>query len=118
MSFEPLLYPVVMVPDTELGGFVAQVFDVPYAMAQGDTRDEALQEVLLALDDVLASNFFEHEARRSVPLPSRADNLTLDEIAPKEGALQGDVQDYLAFLALPEALSRKIHDHNKKVALE
>lgn len=61
-------YPVRLEAEPE-GGFVVSFRDIPEALSQGDTREEALQMAEEAL--VTAMDFY-FEDHRPVPLPSKA----------------------------------------------
>jgi len=63
-----LKYPVELIPDLEVGGFTVEVTDIPSAHTQGEDREEALDNVLSALLDLIELNYFDHN--RPVPLPS------------------------------------------------
>lgn len=57
-------YPVNLEPDS--GGYVVSFPDIPEALTQGDTREEAL---FMALDALVTSFEFYFEDSRPVPLP-------------------------------------------------
>lgn len=65
-----LSYPVIVSPLTEAdgGGFVATVPDLPGCMSDGDTPEEAIANVLDAIDTWLEAA---RDAGRAVPPPSR-----------------------------------------------
>lgn len=65
-----LSYPVIVSPLTEAdgGGFVATVPDLPGCMSDGDTPEEAIANVLDAIDTWLEAA---RDAGRAVPTPSR-----------------------------------------------
>jgi predicted RNase H-like HicB family nuclease len=110
-----LKYPVILIQDKESGGFTTHLYDIPAALAQGDTREEAKYEVVLALEDILGDNYFEQG--RSVPLPSCIKDITLEEI--KEDFpwldLDSDAKDYLDCVELSEDESQKVLRHNEKI---
>ena len=56
-----MYYPVTLTPDTD--GFCVTFRDIPEAISQGDTIDEALEMVAME---------FYFEDNRAVPMPSRA----------------------------------------------
>ncbi|AHF74659.1 antitoxin of the hicA hicB toxin-antitoxin system [Candidatus Sodalis pierantonius str. SOPE] len=58
-------YPVNLQPDT--GGFMVSFPNIPEALTQGDSRDEALA---MALDALVTSFDFYFEDNRKVPPPS------------------------------------------------
>jgi antitoxin HicB len=57
-------YPVTLEPDS--GGYVVSFPDIPEALTQGDTREEALE---MALDALVTSFEFYFEDNRSIPAP-------------------------------------------------
>ncbi|MBL8516610.1 MAG: type II toxin-antitoxin system HicB family antitoxin [Betaproteobacteria bacterium] len=61
-------YPVTLTPDKKSGGFVVTFRDLPEAITQGDTFEEALAMAQEALE--LALEFY-FEDKRLVPEPSR-----------------------------------------------
>jgi antitoxin HicB len=63
-----LVYPVKLTPDKESGGFVVTFPDIPEAMTQGETVEEALEMAQDALETALDFYF---DDRRAVPAPSR-----------------------------------------------
>ncbi|EHG4045875.1 type II toxin-antitoxin system HicB family antitoxin [Salmonella enterica] len=58
-------YPVILMPDS--GGYVVSFPDIPEALTQGDTREEALKNALDAL--VTAFEFYFEDGER-IPEPS------------------------------------------------
>lgn len=58
-------YPVTLTPDPDDGGFVVTFPDLPEAVTQGDTLDEALNEARGALEAAL-----EYRVRHGLDLPS------------------------------------------------
>ncbi len=63
-----LAYPVILTPDEEVGGFVVTFPDIPEAITQGESLDEAMEMAADALETALEFYF---EANRKVPPPSR-----------------------------------------------
>jgi len=61
-------FPVNLTADEMAGGFVVTFPDIPEAVTQGETREEALQMALEALETALEFYF---EDKRTVPIPSR-----------------------------------------------
>jgi len=61
-----MLYPATFAPD-ESGGFVVTFRDIPEAITQGDTEEEALE---MAQDALITAMDFYFEDRRPVPAPS------------------------------------------------
>lgn len=87
-----LCYPVTLTPDET--GFVVTFADIPEAITQGDTREQALT---MAADALATAMEFYFEDRRPVPLPS--------SLAPEQ-----DVVD------LPASLSAKVLLLNEMLA--
>jgi antitoxin HicB len=63
-----LAYPVKLTADRESGGFVVTFPDIPEAITQGETVEEALTMAQDALETALDFYF---DDRRAVPAPSR-----------------------------------------------
>lgn len=61
-------YPALLAPATE-GGFVVTFRDIPEAITQGDTEEEALD---MAADALLTAMDFYFDDKRAVPQPSKA----------------------------------------------
>jgi antitoxin HicB len=61
-------YPVTLTPDKTDGGFVVTFKDIPEAITQGETLDDALAQAKDALETALDFYFDEREA---VPMPSK-----------------------------------------------
>lgn len=62
-----MYYPVTLTPDTD--GFCVTFRDIPEAISQGDTIDEALE---MAKDALTVAMEFYFEDNRPVPMPSTA----------------------------------------------
>lgn len=63
------MYPITLTPDTTDGGFVVTFVDMPEAITQGDTEEQALVAARDALESALDFYF---EDKRTVPPPSKA----------------------------------------------
>jgi antitoxin HicB len=61
-------FPVTLTPDETDDGFVVTFRDIPEAITQGETREDALAMALEALE--VAMEFY-FEDKRSVPMPSK-----------------------------------------------
>jgi len=59
-------YPIQLIEDT--GGYVVLFPDVPEAMTQGDTLEQALE---MAQDVLISAMDFYFEDKRAVPMPSK-----------------------------------------------
>jgi len=79
-------FPVTLTPDKADGGFVVTFPDIPEAITQGETREEALAMAQEALEAALEFYF---EDKRAVPTPSK----------PKRGQ---------PVIELPASLSAKV----------
>jgi antitoxin HicB len=64
-----LAYPVTMTPDKKSGGFIVTFRDIPEAITQGETVEEALAMAAEALESAMDFYF---EDKRAVPMPSAA----------------------------------------------
>ena len=62
-------FPVTLTPDEGDGGFVVTFPDIPEAITQGETKEEALAMAQEALETALEFYF---EDKRTVPAPSKA----------------------------------------------
>ncbi|MBS1171073.1 MAG: antitoxin [Burkholderiaceae bacterium] len=61
-------YPATFTPDNEAGGYVVTFRDIPEAITQGDTEEEAMS---MAADVLLSAMDFYFEDKRQVPPPSQ-----------------------------------------------
>ena len=61
-------FPVTLTPDEDDGGFVVTFPDIPEAITQGETEEEALKMAQEALETALEFYF---EDKRPVPTPSK-----------------------------------------------
>lgn len=66
-SSDHMLYPAKLAPED--GGFVVTFRDIPEAITQGDTREEA---IAMAADALATAMEFYFEDGKQVPLPSSA----------------------------------------------
>ena len=87
-------FPVTLTEDKTDGGYVVTFRDIPEAITQGDTVEEALAMAHEALETVMEFYF---EDKRAVPTPSK----------PKRGQ---------QFVELPASLSAKVLLLNEMVA--
>jgi antitoxin HicB len=65
-----LKYPVTLTKDEEAGGFVVTFVDIPEAITQGETEEQALAAAIDALESALDFYF---EDKRAIPAPSKAE---------------------------------------------
>ena len=61
------VYPATLTPDSQDGGFVVTFIDVPEAITQGDSVQEALQQAADCLDEALVGRI---RRREVIPAPS------------------------------------------------
>ena len=61
------IYPAMLTPDMQDGGFVVTFLDVPEAITQGDDVSEALQQAADCLEEAIAGRIRRHE---SIPAAS------------------------------------------------
>ena len=64
-----IAYPVTLTPDKKDGGFVVTFRDIPEAITQGETIEEALAMAAEAIESAMEFYF---ENKRAVPIPSPA----------------------------------------------
>src|SRR5688572_19948426 len=67
MSARWFTYPVKLTADEEDGGYVVTCRDMPEAITQGESVEEALVEAADALEEAIAGRI---EDRREIPVPS------------------------------------------------
>jgi antitoxin HicB len=65
---EQFMYPARFVPDAQEGGFVVTFVDLPEAITQGETIEEALQEAVDCLEEAMANRIV---TGLLIPSPSR-----------------------------------------------
>ena len=61
-------FPIILTPDPDDGGFVVTFLDIPEAITQGDTKEEA---IVMAQDALETAIEFYFEDKRAVPTPSK-----------------------------------------------
>src|SRR5215813_2675296 len=66
---EQFVYPTILTRDAKDGGFVVRFVDLPEAITQGETEDEALQAAADCLEEAIATRIV---TGLSIPLPSRS----------------------------------------------
>lgn len=119
------VYPVVLRPQEEGCGFIVSFPDVPEAITDGDTREEALTE---AADALVGAMGFYVEAREPIPTPSMIppgqDAVALPALTAAKLALYTAMREQgLTNVALAQRLGisetvvrRLIHpDHRSKI---
>lgn len=105
-------YPALFEPAAE-GGFVVSFRDIPEALTQGDTEIEALE---MAQDALLTAMEFYFEDKRSVPMPSRAqqDERWVD-LPPSVWAKVLLLNEMLAQRVTASELARRLHTRPQDV---
>ena len=88
------MYPLTLTADRKASGYVVTFHDIPEAITQGDTKEEALVAAKEALESALDFYF---EDKRTVPAPSK----------PKRGQ---------HVVELPASLSAKVLLLNEMIA--
>lgn len=63
-------YSVALTPDIEDGGYVVTCRDLPEAITQGDSIEEALEQAADCLEEAIAGRI---DDKRDIPLPSGAE---------------------------------------------
>ena len=98
-------YPVNLDPDS--GGFVVSFPDIPEALTQGDSREEALS---MALDALVTAFEFYFEDNRKVPLPSEVTGEFVDvplSVASKVLMLNAFIDSSLTQIELAKGMGVK-----------
>ena len=99
-------YPARFEPASE-GGFVVTFRDIPEAITQGDTEDEAME---MAEDVLYSSMELYFEGKRQVPLPSAAKRgERLVALAPSAWAKVLLLNEMLVQHVTPSELARRLH---------
>ena len=99
-------YPARFKPAPE-GGFVVTFRDIPEAITQGDTEEEALE---MAEDVLFSSMEFYFEEKRQVPLPSAAKRgERLVALPPSVSAKVLLLNEMLAQRVTSSELARRLH---------
>jgi len=106
-------FPVTLIPDPKHGGFVATFPDIPEAITQGETREEALRMAQEALETALEFYF---EDERTVPAPSKAKRgQDVVELAPSVGAKVLLLNEMLIQNVRPAELARRMNTTPQQV---
>ncbi len=64
-------YPITLYPDSEEGGYVAEIKDLPGCLTQGDTLEEVVANINEARELWIETVY---EAGREIPLPNVQSN--------------------------------------------
>jgi len=75
------IYPALLVPDAEVGGFVVTFPDLPEAITQGDDLSDALHQAADCLEEAIVGRIRRHEPvpeasrvrspQQAIPLPAQ-----------------------------------------------
>lgn len=98
-------YPVNLDPDS--GGFVVSFPDIPEALTQGDSREEALS---MALDALVTAFEFYFEDNQKIPLPSEVTGEFVDvplSVASKVIMLNAFIDSRLTQIELAKGMGVK-----------
>ncbi|TXE22190.1 type II toxin-antitoxin system HicB family antitoxin [Serratia ureilytica] len=109
-------YPVNLLSDT--GGYVVSFPDIPEALTQGDTREEALA---MALDALITSFDFYFEDNRAIPLPSKVTGDYVEvplSVASKVLMLNALIDSGLTRVELAERIGIKKQEVNRLINLQ
>ncbi len=95
------------------GGFVVSFRDIPEAITQGDTEEEALA---MASDALLAAMDFYFEDRRQVPMPSHAkEGEQVVALAPSIWAKVLLLNEMLGQKVTPSELARRMNTRPQEI---
>lgn len=88
-------YSVALIPDAQDGGYVVTCRDLPEAITQGDSIEEALAEAADCLEEAVAGRIDDH---KPIPFPSRTEPGEYWVAVPIQTALKATL-----YLAMREA---------------
>lgn len=60
-------YPITLYPDSEAGGYVAEIRDLPGCLTQGESLEEVIKNINEALQLWIEHDY---ESGRTIPLPT------------------------------------------------
>ena len=108
-----LAYPARFTPDKTIGGYVVTFPDIPEAITQGESPEEAMAMGLEALESALEFYF---EDKRPVPLPSRIKRgQRLVELPVSLSAKVLLLNEMLRQKVRPAELARRLHTTPQEV---
>ena len=106
-------FPVILTPDEEAGGFVVTFPDIPEAITQGETLDEALKMAQDALETALEFYF---DDKRAIPRPSKPKRGQHTVVLPPSLAAKVLLlNEMLAQNVRPAELARLLHTTPQEV---
>lgn len=109
-------YPVDLQPDS--GGYVVSFPDIPEALTQGDTREEALA---MALDALITAFDFYFEDNQPIPLPSEVIGDYVEvplSVASKVLMLNALIESGLTRVELADRIGIKKQEVNRLINLQ
>jgi antitoxin HicB len=109
-------YPVDLQPDS--GGYVVSFPDIPEALTQGDTREEALA---MALDALITAFDFYFEDNQPIPLPSEVTGDYVEvplSVASKVLMLNALIESGLTRVELADRIGIKKQEVNRLINLQ
>lgn len=109
-------YPVDLQPDS--GGYVVSFPDIPEALTQGDTREEALA---MALDALITAFDFYFEDNQPIPLPSEVTGDFVEvplSVASKVLMLNALIESGLTRVELADRIGIKKQEVNRLINLQ
>lgn len=109
-------YPVDLQPDS--GGYVVSFPDIPEALTQGDTREEALA---MALDALITAFDFYFEDNQPIPLPSEVTGDYVEvplSVASKVFMLNALIESGLTRVELADRIGIKKQEVNRLINLQ
>ncbi|OCJ20008.1 type II toxin-antitoxin system HicB family antitoxin [Serratia sp. 14-2641] len=109
-------YPVDLQPDS--GGYVVSFPDIPEALTQGDTREEALA---MALDALITAFDFYFEDNQAIPLPSEVTGDYVEvplSVASKVLMLNALIESGLTRVELADRIGIKKQEVNRLINLQ
>lgn len=109
-------YPINLQPDN--GGYVVSFPDIPEALTQGDTREEALE---MGLDALITAFEFYFEDNQKVPLPGDVAGDYVDvplSVASKVLMLNAFIESGLTRVELADRIGIKKQEVNRLIDLQ
>jgi antitoxin HicB len=112
-AMEQFVYPAILTPEVADGGFVVTFVDLPEAITQGETVDEALQEAADCLEEAIANRIV---ARLPIPSPSRSKKGQHDVPVAAQTAAKAALYITLRDTRITTAeLAKRLHCDKKEV---
>jgi antitoxin HicB len=106
-------FPVILAPDEAEGGYVVTFPDIPEAVTQGETEEEALRVAREALETALEFYFDDRRAVPSPSVPERGQRAV--ELLPSLSAKILLLNEMLAQNVRPAELARRLQTSPQEV---